>query len=104
MNKWKLKTSDIQNILRQVDKAEAETFHESYIEGLYRKYMDVEVADGKELEELKKRWEKKTVLIVAPGASVLQKKEELQELAAGGELSFNKCNSINTLSSLNSPP
>ena len=85
MNKWKLKTSDIQNILRQVDKAEAETFHESYIEGLYRKYMDVEVADGKELEELKKRWEKKTVLIVAPGASVLQKKEELQELAAGGE-------------------
>lgn len=71
MGKQRLKTKDIQRILAQVDQKEAETFNESYIEGLYLDYMDVKYNDTKDVKEIRSIVEGHSkVLVVAPGSNI----------------------------------
>lgn len=70
MGKWKIHTSDIERILKEVDVSESEMFNEEYIEELYRTYMSVSVDDADNLSEIKQALDGRCVLIIAPGISV----------------------------------
>lgn len=70
MSKWKLSTSDIERILAQISRDEAEMFNEAYIESLYRQYMSVETDDWEAFFGLKKRLEGRKILLIAPGSSI----------------------------------
>ncbi|MCC8051725.1 MAG: aldolase catalytic domain-containing protein [Clostridiales bacterium] len=72
MGKWKLKTADIQAILGQVEKNKAELFDEEYIEKLYRSYMNTDFKERSEEDFLRKTLLSKNVIVVAPGASIKQ--------------------------------
>lgn len=73
LSKWKLRTSDIERVLSQIEKSEAELFNEEYAEDLYRNYMSVEYDDEKNLADLKNELDGKNILLIAPGASIVNK-------------------------------
>lgn len=79
MGKWKIRTSDIERILRQVDKSESEMFNEEYIEKLYRNYMSVPLDDTQTPEKLKKEIGSKNILIIAPGMSITKEQKKIVE-------------------------
>ena len=77
----RLTTKDIQRILSQVERSEAEMFNKEYIERLYKQYMNVEVDDAAGVEALSKELEAyEKILVLAPGASVKQKQDEIKRL------------------------
>lgn len=78
----RLTTKDIQRILSQVDRSEAEMFNKEYIEGLYKQYMNVEVDDNSDKEALAAKLEDfERILVLAPGASIKSKREKLAKAA-----------------------
>lgn len=79
MGKWKLRTSDIERILRQADRSESEMFNEEYIETLYRNYMSVPLDDQHYLEMFKEEIGNKKVLIIAPGMSISDEQTKIVE-------------------------
>lgn len=70
MNKWKLRTSDIERILPMVSRDESEMFNRDYIENLYRQYMSVKVNDTKAFETVRSGIKGKEILLIAPGSSI----------------------------------
>lgn len=72
MGKWKLKTSDIQNILSKIDASETELFNRDYVEELYQAYLNVDIADKEDIIRLKEILQEKNIQILAPGASLLK--------------------------------
>lgn len=78
LKKQRLKTKDIQRILSQVSKAEAEIFNEDYIEKLYKDYMNVEYDETKDIYNLSK-WllSYKRILIISPGETILLASSEI---------------------------
>lgn len=79
MNKWKLRTSDIERILSMIPNEEAELFNESYAERLYRDYMSVEIDDSNAVWRFRQELNGKKVFIIAPGVTINEKKEKLKE-------------------------
>lgn len=77
INKWKLRTSDIERILPQVEQSEAELFNEEHVENLYRQYMSVPYDDEKAICEIKKQLEGKDIFLIAPGASIVESSEKI---------------------------
>lgn len=77
MSKWKLRTSDIERILSRVKKEEAETYNEEYIDSLYREYVSIYVDDSKAKLVLSKVLSDREVLLIAPGASILESKGKI---------------------------
>ena len=78
MNKWKLRTSDIERILPQVSQDEGELFNEDYIEGLYRDYMSIETDDTTDISRLKNELKDRDVLLIAPGANINRNKDRIK--------------------------
>ena len=78
MGKNRLKTKDIQRILRLIDKDHIEMFDESYIEDLYRKYVSVEYDDGRSISFLSETLNNREVLILCPGRSLLENQEKIE--------------------------
>lgn len=78
INKEKLRTRDINNILSQIDKKKRTAFDEGYIEKLYEKYMNVNVDDCDAIERLKKEIGTRKVLVLAPGASINSQCENIR--------------------------
>ncbi len=85
INKWKLKTSDIQQILSLIDRDEAENFNEKYIEALYRSYLNVACEDEKYIRELAERLTGKDILLIAPSNSIEAVKECICEYKKKGK-------------------
>ena len=57
-------------------------FNKGYIEELYKEYMNVEVDDTQGVEKLAGELDAfKKILLLAPGASIKNRKEELKSLA-----------------------
>jgi 4-hydroxy 2-oxovalerate aldolase len=77
LEKKRLKTKDIQRILRLIDKDHIELFDEKYIEGLYRQYVDVEYDDSKDIKDFSKELSGKNIYVVCPGSSISTHKSEL---------------------------
>ena len=70
INKEKLRTRDISNILSQIITKKKTAFDENYIEELYEKYLDVKIDDFAAIECLKQKTNNRKILILAPGASL----------------------------------
>lgn len=74
----RLTTKDIQRILSQVDRSEAEMFNKDYIEQLYKQYMNVEVDDSTDVAALTGELENyEDILVMAPGASIRDRQEDI---------------------------
>ncbi len=77
MGKYKIRTSDIERILKGVDISEAEMFNEQYIEKLYREYMSVEADNSDCFKRLREAVSGREILVIAPGVSVNEYKNKL---------------------------
>lgn len=77
LSKWKLRTSDIERILSQVCREEAESFNEEYIEKLYREYISIDVDDTEARESLVTELSGRDLLLLAPGSSILDSRDEI---------------------------
>lgn len=80
IGKNRLKTKDIQRILLLIDKDHIEMFDEKYIEELYRQYVAVEYDDGQDIKRLIEMINNGKVLILCPGSSIIEYKNEIQEV------------------------
>lgn len=79
MGKNRLKTKDIQRILRLIDKEHIEMFDEEYVEKLYRQYVAVEYDDTQDIKRLAHVLKNKNVLVICPGSSITANKEKILE-------------------------
>lgn len=79
INKWKLRTSDIERILSSVSRDEAESFNEEYIEGLYREYVSVKVQDDDARKAMSEKIAGRKVLLIAPGASIVSNRDAIDK-------------------------
>ena len=70
MGKNRLKTKDIQRILRMVDKDHIEMFDKEYVEGLYRKYVSAEFDDSESIRLLSEKLKDQAVVVLCPGKSL----------------------------------
>ena len=72
MGKNRLKTKDIQRILRLIDKDHMEMFDEEYVERLYRQYVAVEYDESENVKKLTKELNGKKILVICPGSSIVE--------------------------------
>lgn len=77
LEKKRLKTKDIQRILRLVDKEHLELFDEEYAEKLYRQYVAVEYDDKNDTKEFSAQISNKKVFVICPGSSLSTHKDEI---------------------------
>ncbi len=77
MGKNRLKTKDIQRILRLIDKDHIEMFDEEYVENLYRQYVAVEYDDHASVYALTDILANRVVLVLCPGSSIAEHKDEI---------------------------
>lgn len=78
MGKSRLRTRDIQRILKSVVPEKSQAYDEDYIENLYRSYMDVEYDSSEAFAALKKLADGKSVLLISPGASIVRYQDRIQ--------------------------
>ena len=78
IDKWKIRTSDIEQILSQVDRSEAEMFNKEYIENLYRQYVSIPYDDSVNLLKLQNELKNREILIIAPGESIQYNKRVIE--------------------------
>lgn len=81
MGKHRLKTKDIQRILRLIDKEHIEMFDEEYIEQLYRNYVAVEYDDAEMIKTFAGNLEHKNVLVICPGSTITNFQDEIKQIA-----------------------
>lgn len=79
LGKNRLKTKDIQRILRMVDKDHIEMFDENYIDGLYRQYTNVDYNDSNSIQQLTEELAGKSVVIICPGSSIIKFHDQIKE-------------------------
>lgn len=85
MGKNRLKTKDIQRILRLIDKQHIEMFDEEYIENLYRQYVSVEYDDSKDIERLRKVLKDRRVLVICPGSSIVKYRQKIHTFISSND-------------------
>ena len=77
LKKNRLRTKDIQRILRMVDMEHIEMFDEAYIEGLYRQYVSVDYDDEKSRKWLVSELRGENIVILCPGKTIKEYKEQI---------------------------
>ena len=70
MNKWRLHTRDIEQILSEIPKEESILFNEEFVERLYRDFVSVKYDDADNLKNFADELRGKNAVIVAPGSSL----------------------------------
>lgn len=75
LGKGKLRTKDVNYILASVEEKKKSSFDKHYIEGLYEKYQNVSVDDYEDRVRIKKILRGKSILLLAPGTSLIKYKE-----------------------------
>ena len=80
LDKGKLRTKQINQILSMIDPEHKARFDKKYIEELYQKYQNNEI--DKALEKLKSDLKDKSVLLIAPGRSLEYYQNEILEKAS----------------------
>lgn len=79
LNKGRLRAKQINQILASIEEHKKTAYDEEYAEELYQRFQNHEVNDAKVMEELKDALLNKKVLILAPGASILLQKENVEQ-------------------------
>ncbi len=77
MDKETLSVESISKVLSLIPVEKRDLFDKKLIEELYLEYQKSDIADNDVLEELKKVCENKSVLLLASGKSLLQKRDEI---------------------------
>lgn len=77
MGKGRLRAKQINQILASIEENKKSAYDENYIESLYEGFQNHEVDDKELLGRLKELWKDRDILILAPGASIANQKEEI---------------------------
>ena len=79
LNKKKtLTVEDINDILNSIDKNKKSNFDKNYIENLYTEYQSHKIDDSMSRKRLKKEFKGSSVIVIAPGYSVSEEKENIR--------------------------
>ena len=79
LNKGRLRAKQINQILASIEDSKKTAYDEAYAEELYQRFQNHEVDDSELIEKLKYALKDETVLILAPGFSILQQKAKIEE-------------------------
>ena len=79
MNKQTLNIKRIYQVLKEIPEEERALYNEKLINSLYQKFQENEIDDTETIKALRKMMDGKEILITAPGKSILDEKEEIQE-------------------------
>lgn len=79
LDKGRLRAKQINQILGSVEDYKKTAYDESYIEDLYRAFQNNEINDEMVLKNLQKEWSGKTILILAPGSSIIVQKDKVND-------------------------
>ena len=77
--KGRLRAKQINEILASIEESKKTAYEESYIEALYEGFQNHEIDDRMLLQQLKESWRDRPVLILAPGSSVSERKEQIDQ-------------------------
>lgn len=78
LNKGNLTQKDINHLLSRIKREKKTVFDSDYAEELYDVYMNNKIDDSEAIREMEKVFAKKTVVLVAPGASLNTMHDEIQ--------------------------
>lgn len=79
MNKQTINVKDIKKILDKITPGKRALFDKSYINELYNQYLEYNIDDKSSVKELSLKLEEKNILVIAPGKSIIQEKQKIQE-------------------------
>ena len=78
MGKGRLRAKQINQILASIEDDKKTAYDEAYAESLYQKFQNHEIEDKELVDKLQKSLSGRKVLILAPGSSIAEKQEEIQ--------------------------
>lgn len=78
LGKGRLRAKQINQILAGIEKGKRTAYDEAYIEELYEKFQNHEVDDSQLLMSLHNNLKGRTILILAPGSSLIREKEKIK--------------------------
>jgi len=79
LSKGDLTSKDINHILSEVPKGKASVFDSTFVDDLYAKYKGNSIDDSGAFGKLKEVFADRTILIIAPGASILKYQSSINE-------------------------
>lgn len=82
MDKGRLKTKQINQILAMIEENKKTRYDKQYIENLYIKYQNIDVDDLRAVKELYSIFHDKQVLLVGPGNSIVSNEEKIKKLSS----------------------
>ncbi len=78
VSKGRLRAKQINQILGSIEETKKTAYDEAYIEKLYEDYQNREKDDSELVARLKKEFEGRKILILAPGHSIFDKKNDIE--------------------------
>jgi 4-hydroxy 2-oxovalerate aldolase len=79
LEKHRLDTNGIKNILSMMNDKERQQYDYSKLDSLFKEYLEMKYDDTKEIDELKKIFESKPVLVLAPGNTIKTHSMQINE-------------------------
>lgn len=79
MNKRTLSVKSINELLGKLEGEKKLLYNKDYMEGLYRKYQDVDIDDTNDVRVLTEIFKDKEILLLGPGMSIRNEKEKIKE-------------------------
>ena len=80
-DKFRLNNKDIKNIVSMIEQDKKHHYDYDYLENLYLEYSESKIDDSKSLEFIKDTFNGKSVLILAPGRSIIDFKADIDKFA-----------------------
>lgn len=80
-DKFRLNNKDIKNIVSMIEQEKKHHYDYDYLENLYLEYSESKIDDSKSLKFIKDTFNGKSVLILAPGRSIIDFKADIDKFA-----------------------
>ena len=79
LGKGRLRAKQINQILASIEEDKKTAYDEKYIEAIYEGFQNHEVDDRELLNRLRTEWKDRTILILAPGSSIAEQKNRIDQ-------------------------
>ena len=79
LGKGRLRAKQINQILASIEENKKTAYDEKYIETIYEGFQNHEVDDRELLDRLRTEWKDRTILILAPGSSIAEQKNRVDQ-------------------------
>ena len=79
LGKGRLRAKQINQILASIEENKKTAYDEKYIEAIYEGFQNHEVDDRELLNRLRTEWKDRTILILAPGSSIAEQKNRIDQ-------------------------